>query len=164
MKGVVRDRRVRGAVVLGLLLVGCVLVWRTANSTGGGVEAAAHGGTAQCARVVRGYADSLAGQRRDDNSQPGVGVWGGGTVTARCGVEPPAPTTDACVSVDGVDWVWRPAKSGEDRRVLVTYGRDPAVEVAISDRVGATDDVLVEMSRAVRAIPRHARCIGDDDV
>ncbi|WP_405870362.1 DUF3515 family protein [Streptomyces sp. NBC_00005] len=166
MQGVLRARRVRVAVALGGagLVVGGVLVVREVNAPVGGVEAAADGGTPQCARITRAYPDGLGGQRRDDAALPGVGVWGGGTVTARCGVEPPAATTDPCVSVDGVDWVWRPAKPGDGRKVLVTYGRDPAVEVVISDRVAGTDDVLVEMSRAVSPVAQHAKCIGDDDV
>lgn len=161
-----RGRRVRLAVVLAGAgaVVGGLLVAREMNAPDSGIEAAARGGTPQCARIARAYPDGFGGRGRDGTSLPGVGVWGGGDITARCGVEPPAPTTDACLSVDGVDWVWRPARPGSTRRVLVTYGRDPAVEITMSGRFAGTDEVLVAMSRVVAPVPQHDRCVGDEDV
>ncbi|MGW2828403.1 DUF3515 family protein [Streptomyces sp. NPDC001286] len=166
MRALRGGRRVRMAVVVGGVgvVVGGVLVAREVSAPDFGIEAAAAGGTPQCARIARAYPDGVGGRRRDGTSLPGVGVWGDGEVTARCGVEPPAPTTDACLSVDGVDWVWRPARPGSTRRVLVTYGRDPAVEVTISARFAGTDEVLVAMSRVVGTIARHGKCVGDGDV
>lgn len=157
--------RVWGGVGVGVagLVVGGVLVMHEVRANGDGLHAAARGDSAACRRVVEGYPSGLAGLRRADVGVAGAAVWGDGAVTARCGLEPPAATTDACVNVDGVDWVWRP-KPHDGHKVLVTYGRDPAVEIEISDRVTAVDDVLVELSGAVRPLARHGRCIGEDDV
>ncbi|MEU3333971.1 DUF3515 family protein [Streptomyces sp. NPDC006668] len=157
--------RVWGGVVVGVvgLVLGGVLVVHEVRASGHGLHAAARGDSAACRRVVDGYPSGLAGLERADVGVPGAAVWGDGAVTARCGLEPPAATIDACVNVDDVDWVWRP-KAHDGRKVLVTYGRDPAVEIEISDRVTAVDDVLVELSGAVRPLAPHARCIGEDDV
>ena len=47
-------------------------------------------------------------------------------IIARCGLDPLSPTTEDCVTVDGVDWVVRPLSDGS---AATTYGRDPAIEV-----------------------------------
>ncbi|MEU6350227.1 DUF3515 family protein [Streptomyces sp. NPDC047072] len=156
-----RGRVVAGVVVAGLV-VGTLLVVREVNSLDFGVRSADRADDPACARIAGGYPSGLGGERRESVSTPGVAVWGGGAVVLRCGLEPPAPTVDACVDVDDVDWVWR-EKTGADR-VLVTYGRNPAVEIRISDRVTAVDDVLVRLSAAVRPIRQTAKCIGEDDV
>ncbi|MCX5050168.1 MULTISPECIES: DUF3515 family protein [unclassified Streptomyces] len=159
------SRRTRAAVALGLagLVAGTLLVVCEVNSPAEGVRAAPRGDAPECHRVAQGFPPGLAGLDRTDTDVPGVAVWGDGAVTARCGLRTPDPTLDPCVSVDGIDWVWRP-KSPDGARVLVTYGRDPAVEITLSARVAAVDDVLVELSRAVRPLAQHDKCIGDGDL
>lgn len=162
--------RMRGRVVLGLagagavagLVAGSVLVVREVRAPEFGVRAAPHADAPACGRLD--YPERLGGQRREDVSTAGVGVWGDGAVVLRCGLTPPEPTVDACVDVDGVDWVWRGVGARSGSKVLVTYGRDPAVEVEISSRVDAVDVVLVGLSRAVKPIPQGAKCIGEGDV
>lgn len=156
-----RGRVVAGVVAAGLV-VGAVLVVRELNAPAFGVRPADRADDPACARIAAAYPSGLGGEHRASVSTPGVAVWGDGAVILRCGLEPPEPTVDACVDVDDVDWVWR-ERTGADR-VLVTYGRDPAVEIRISGRVTAVDDVLVELSRAVRPITQTATCVGEDDV
>ena len=152
--------RVRYAVVAGLVVAGAAgLDLYEAHSPDFGVRAAPHADAPACGRLDR--PERLGGQRREDVSTPGVGVWGDGAVVLRCGLTPPEPTVDACIDVDDVDWVWR--ETGSESKVLVTYGRDPAVEVEIADRVDAVDAVLVELSRMVKPITQKAKCIGDGD-
>lgn len=117
-----------------------------------------------CARIADRYPDRLGGVGRDPVTFEGLAVWGHGAVRLRCGLTPPAPTTDACVSVDGVDWVWR-ERAGDrtgDRRYLVTYGRSPAVEVSIADSVTRPDAVLLDLSHLVAPIRAAARCLASD--
>ncbi|MFF7469215.1 DUF3515 family protein [Streptomyces sp. NPDC008092] len=111
-----------------------------------------------CGRLADRYPDRLGGATRDRVTFAGLAVWGHGTVELRCGVNPPGPTTDACVSVDGVDWVWREA-AGNGRKMLVTYGRSPAVEVSVAGSVAGLDAVLVDLSRLVAPIREGAGCL-----
>ncbi|MER5789912.1 DUF3515 family protein [Streptomyces sp. NPDC001980] len=111
-----------------------------------------------CARLADRYPDRLGGAARDRVTFEGLAVWGHGTVELRCGVNPPGPTTDACVSVDGVDWVWRET-AGDGRKKLVTYGRSPAVEVSVAGSVAGLDAVLVEVSHLVAPIREGDKCL-----
>lgn len=111
-----------------------------------------------CGRLADRYPDRLGGATRDRVTFEGLAVWGHGTVELRCGVNPPGPTTDACVSVDGVDWVWRKT-TGDGRKKLVTYGRSPAVEVSIADSAAGPDAALVDLGRLVAPIREGAKCL-----
>jgi hypothetical protein len=110
-----------------------------------------------CARLADRYPDRLGGAARDRVTFEGLAVWGHGEVELRCGLNPPAPTTDACVSVDGVDWVWRETADG--RKKLVTYGRSPAVEISVADSVTRLDAVLLDLSHLVAPIKNGAKCL-----
>lgn len=59
----------------------------------------------------------------------GVAAWGDPAVVARCGKQPPGPTTDVCLDVNGIDWVGVPLDDGGT--MFTTYGRDPAIEVLV---------------------------------
>ncbi|MCX4765670.1 DUF3515 domain-containing protein [Streptomyces sp. NBC_01275] len=162
-----RSRQVRAGLCLavaGLLAGGAVLVVRAGEPAGPAVTAAPRGDAPECARIARGYPSSLGGQERSGPRLAGVAAWGEGAVVLRCGLEPPAPTVDRCLNVNGVDWVLEDAKFRDGRKVLITYGRDPAVELAITDRAAQTDTALVELSRAVQPIRQIAKCVGDTDV
>ncbi|MFF5143883.1 DUF3515 family protein [Streptomyces sp. NPDC013157] len=111
-----------------------------------------------CARLADRYPDRLGGTTRDRVTFEGLAVWGHGSVELRCGVNPPGPTTDACVSVDGVDWVWRETAGG-GRKKLVTYGRSPAVEVSVAGSVAGLDAVLVDVSHLVAPIREGDKCL-----
>src|SRR5690606_30792812 len=70
-----------------------------------------------CARIVLALPNQLAGLERRQTSSQATRAWGTEEViTLRCGVEPPAPTTETCTTADdlqgnAVDWV---AIEGED--------------------------------------------------
>ncbi|WP_052768412.1 DUF3515 family protein [Streptomyces humi] len=109
-----------------------------------------------CTRLAARYPDRLGGATRDRVTFAGLAVWGRGAVELRCGVHPPGPTTDACVRVDGVDWVWR--ERAGDREYLVTFGRSPAVEISVADSVPHLDAVLPDLSRLVSPIGPAGSC------
>jgi hypothetical protein len=137
-----------------------VLVARELNSPAYGVEQAPRADAPACARIARHYPATLDGHKLAGTDTPGVAVWGDKSVVLRCGLEPPAPTTDLCVTVDGVDWVYRQAESRDGHKVIVTYGRDPAVEVTLAAQDTAVDGALVELSRIVRPVRQSNHCIG----
>ncbi|MER6143154.1 DUF3515 family protein [Streptomyces sparsogenes] len=161
MRLVPRSRRARvavGVAAAGLVVAG-VYVARVVTSPAYGVAAAPRGDAPECARIEKGYPDHLAGRERAPGGAAGVAVWGDRAVVSRCGMTPPAPTPELCVNVDGVDWVLREARSRDGRKVVITYGRDPAVEVSVSDRVTELDAVLVDLSKAVKPIRQHHKCL-----
>ena len=87
----------------------------------------------------------------DDGS---VAAWGDPALIARCGLDPLGPTTDDCVTVDGVDWVVRPLSDGS---VATTYGRDPAIEVLAPGAYGAVPLLLPAFTDVAKSLPATGR-------
>lgn len=155
------SRRLRlglGFTVAAVVLTGVIVAHELGSPTRG-VEQAPHADAPACADIAEGYPAALDGHELADTGVPGVAVWGDQSVVLRCGLEPPAPTTDLCVTVDSVDWVYRQDESGDGRKVIITYGRDPAVEVAFDAQDTAVDRALVELSRIVRPIRQRNHCV-----
>ncbi|KPI28863.1 Protein of unknown function DUF3515 [Actinobacteria bacterium OK074] len=147
------------AAALALALTAVLLVHAT-RSPADGIAQAPHADAPACARIAKSYPAVLGGHRRTDTSStPGIAVWGDKAVVLRCGLTPPAATTDPCVAVDGVDWVYRQSASRDGRKVIITYGREPAVEVTLSTQDTAVDGALVDLSGLVRPIRQHDHCI-----
>jgi hypothetical protein len=91
----------------------------------------------------------------DDRS---VAAWGDPAIIARCGLDPLGPTTQDCVTVDGVDWVVRPLSDGS---AATTYGRDPAIEVLAPGSYGAVPLLLPAFTAVARTLPENGRhCVG----
>jgi hypothetical protein len=136
-------------------VVAGVLVAREVSSPALDVRPAARATDPACTRIADRYPARIVGESRDPVSVTGVASWGNGGVVLRCGLEPPGETDDLCVEVDGVDWVFRKDRStGSGYRILITYGRDPAVQAFVDDRITAIDGVLVDLSDVVRPIGR----------
>lgn len=85
---------------------------------------------------------------------PSVAAWGDPAIIARCGMDPLAPTTQDCVTVDGVDWVVRPLSDGS---AATTYGRDPAIEVLAPATYGAVPLLLPAFTAVARSLPVNGR-------
>jgi hypothetical protein len=141
-----------GLAVAVAVALSAVLVVRDLRSPSYDIAQAPDADAPACARIAKSYPAVLGGHRRADTATPGVAVWGDKAVVLRCGLTPPAPTTDPCVAVDGVDWVYRESASHDGRKVIVTYGREPAVEVVLSAQDTVVDGALVDLSRLVRPI------------
>ena len=125
------------------------------------VDAAPDATDPRCAEVIASLegADDLGGRERREVGGQSTAAWGDPPVLLRCGVEPPGPTTQGCVSVNGVDWVGPtdPTAGG----TWTTYGRIPAVEVVIPPDAGGDatlDVVLAQVSPAVAATERRRQC------
>jgi hypothetical protein len=83
-----------------------------------------------------------------------VAAWGDPAVIARCGLDPLGPTTDDCVTVDGIDWVVRPLTDGS---AATTYGRDPAIEVLAPGTYGAVPLLLPAFTDVAKSLPANGR-------
>lgn len=93
------------------------------------LEPAADANDPGCAKVSTRLPAAIGELDRVWTDAQATGAWGKPTVVLRCGVEPPAPSELTCTTLGGVDWLVLPQE--DDRQRLVTYGRDPAIEVSI---------------------------------
>jgi hypothetical protein len=120
-------------------------------------EAAPDAVDPDCAAVVVRLPDAVAGEEARETDAQGTGAWGNpASVLLRCGVEPPAPTTLRCVSVDEVDWIID--ESDAPRYRFTTYGRTPAVEVVVDNDVVSGTTVIADLSPAVSVIEAQGGC------
>ncbi|WP_435744461.1 DUF3515 family protein [Microbacterium sp. PMB16] len=149
-----RSRRlavVAGAVTLAAALAGC--------STTVHLEPADDADSPGCAAVSVLLPETVGGFDRVWTDAQATGAWGDPTIVLRCGVEPPAPSALVCTTLGGVDWLV--LEQEEERQRLVTYGRDPAVEVNI--RRGEQIDfqaIVDKLSTSIQAglAPATAQC------
>ena len=128
------------------------------------VTAAQDAANPACAPMMVALPDAIgdAGLRKT-NSQA-TAAWGDPSqVILRCGVNAPGPTTDRCVSVNGVDWV---IKEGEAAWTLTTFGRVPATEILLTkdQETVSSATVLADLSGAAAKIPATGNCVGQEDL
>lgn len=122
-----------------------------------------------CARVVLALPDDVAGLPRATTTSQATAAWGspGAAIVLRCGVEPPGPTTDQCVTVTdptGADVDWVVAVDGSTDTgdwTFVTFGRSPAVELTVPQALAGDqpDSLLMDVGRAVSEIPAEHTCL-----
>jgi Protein of unknown function (DUF3515) len=154
-----RRRAAAAAVAAGGLALAGALVAHELASPVYGMRQAPLAKDPACARIAAHYPDRLGGDRRDRATYEGLAAWGHGRVRLRCGLNPPAPTGDPCIAVNGVDWVLREVAARDGRDLLVTYGRRPAVEVTLAASVPQTDTVLTQLSRLVAPVRQNDHCL-----
>lgn len=111
----------------------------------------------RCAPMMIALPQELAGLARRTTTSQATAAWGEPSAAVlRCGVRPPGPTTERCVSVNGVDWI---AVQEEKNWRLTTYGREPAVELLLDTGRAASSTVLVELASPVGTLPRTRQCL-----
>ena len=142
---------VAGMLIAAAGLAGC--------STTIHLEPAADANNPSCAEVSVLLPDAVGDLDRVWTDAQATGAWGEPTVVLRCGVDVPAPSTEVCTTIGGVDWLVLDQE--DERQRLVTYGRDPAVEVII--RRGEELDfrtVVESLSTSIQSglEPATARC------
>lgn len=164
-----------------MLLAGTIVAGATLLGACGSpvnVPPAPHAADPVCAEVLQVLPGVLAGgEERSIVSQSTAG-WGEPAITLRCGVEPPGPSTERCLTVESgdtsVDWL---ALEGDDEMVpehgrrdngawtFITYGRVPAIEVVVpTERAGDQPTaVLVDLAGAVERTTADRHCVGISD-
>ncbi|QAY73773.1 DUF3515 domain-containing protein [Agromyces protaetiae] len=126
-------------------------------------DAAPEASDTACADVVVRLPDAVADLAKRETNAQGTGAWGSpAVVLLRCGVTPPGPTTDRCVTVDGVDWVID--ETDAPRYRFTTYGRTPAVEVVVDGDAVSGTTAITDLASAVSAIPPGDGCVGADEL
>ncbi|MGW9112437.1 DUF3515 family protein [Microbacterium sp. NPDC055683] len=145
------------AVLAASLLAGCTPTVH--------LEAAPDAGDPLCADVSVRMPDSVSGLERRWTDAQATAAWGddaGTAVILSCGFDAPAPTTQQCVTIDGVDWIVDETDRPNLR--MTTYGREPAVQVYVNTEVVTADSVLAgsALGSAVQSLPRTAQCTDPD--
>ena len=126
------------------------------------VEPAPDAANPACAPLMIALPDTLGDAALRKTTSQATAAWGDpSAVVLRCGVPAPGPTTDRCVTVNGVDWVIR---EGEDHYTLTTYGREPAAEVLLDEDKIASATVLASLSGAVEKVPATRHCVGQEEL
>ena len=117
---------------------------------------------AACAPMMLALPDALGEAKLRKTNAQATAAWGDPSlVILRCGVNVPGPTTDRCVSVNGVDWV---IKEGNPAWTLTTYGREPATEILMDPDQISSATVLAELAVPAQKIPSTRGCVGQQDL
>lgn len=160
-RGVTKVIGAAGAAVAALALAAC----------GGSVELepAPYASEPVCGRVLISMPEELSGAQQRPTTTQASRAWGDPPITVRCGVEPPGPTTDRCVTaIDAsgrsIDWVMREigdAEVDENTWHFTTYGRVPAIEVVVPVEYAGTDatGVLGILGESISQIPATRECV-----
>lgn len=154
--------RTRPLRLAALLAAGAAALALTGCAQAVPMDPAADASDPDCAAVVVRLPDAIAKDtdaeqpERETNAQ-GTGAWGSpASVLLRCGVPTPGPTTDRCVTVNGIDWVIDESDPPNYR--FTTYGRTPAVEVLVDNDVVSGTTAITDLSGAVSVIPADDAC------
>lgn len=135
--------------VAGLTLTGCGSI--------ADVEAAPHAADPDCAPVMIALPDSIGeAEQRETNAQATAVFGEPSRAVVRCGVEPPGPSSEHCVTADGVDWL-AVEEDGATWR-LISYGREPAIEVLVDTEEISSSSVMLAMARPTKRIEADERC------
>lgn len=115
-----------------------------------------------CAPMMVALPDALGEARLRKTNSQATAAWGDPSkVILRCGVNVPGPTTDRCVSVNGIDWV---IKEGDPFWTLTTFGREPATEILMDPDQISSATVLAELAAAAGKIPASRGCVGQEEL
>lgn len=116
-----------------------------------------------CASVIVRLPDLVAELPKRETNAQATGAWGTpASVLLTCGVTVPGPTTLPCVEVNGIDWIEDDADAPLYR--YTTFGRSPAIEVAIDSNAVSGTTVLVDLGGAVSYLPQTGKCTDLSDV
>jgi len=111
-----------------------------------------------CSRMADKLPHRVLDQPRVDTSvsSAAVAAWGDPAIIWRCGVTPPGPTTQDCLTVNGIDWI---VDRLDDGTGFVTYGRTPAVQVLVPSTYAPETFALTALSSVVGQVPQgEHRC------
>ncbi|XAS62934.1 DUF3515 family protein [Pseudarthrobacter sp. So.54] len=142
------------AAATGILLSACAPVVDVAPAK----DAA----NAACAPMMVALPDAIGESKLRKTNSQATAAWGDPSlVILRCGVNVPGPTTDRCVSVNGVDWV---IKEGDPVWTLTTFGREPATEILMDPDKISSATVLADLAAAAAKVPAARNCVGQADL
>ena len=126
------------------------------------MRAAENANDPACADVIVRLPDSVGGMERRTTNAQSTGAWGEGAgVQLVCGIEPSGPTTDACINVNGVDWIRDDSAAPIFK--FEAYGRNPGLAVYIDSEQSSGTDAIIDLSAVVQQLPQERKCTSVDD-
>lgn len=160
-------QRTRKLPALAVALMGFGAFSLTACTSVIPTEAGPYASEPVCAQMILAIPKDLAGLQQVRTTSQAAAAWedpsgSGITITARCGVEVPEPTTDSCVgigedSTEQIDWVQRFDEDAA-RWTFVTYGRYPALEIVVNNTASQPTVPLFEVAAAVKLAEQFSSC------
>ncbi|HAP88365.1 MAG TPA: DUF3515 domain-containing protein [Arthrobacter bacterium] len=146
-------------ILLTATLTGAVL---SACAPAVDVTAAGDAANPACAPMMVALPDAIGDAALRKTNSQATAAWGDPSqVILRCGVNVPGPTTDRCVSVNGIDWV---IKEGNPVWTLTTFGREPATEILLDPDKISSATVLADLSAAAAKVPASRNCVGQEEL
>ncbi|KAA9395699.1 DUF3515 family protein [Kocuria coralli] len=143
-------------VALGAVLTGC-------GAGAAVVEPAADAANPDCASAMLAMPGEISGQQQRETTSQGTTAYGDpAAMIVRCGVTPPAPTTEMCTRVNDVDWIIRETDA-DDEWQAVTYGRDPAFEVTFDTTLVPSSTALIDLGSAVSTVGQDRECLSVEE-
>lgn len=144
--------------LVALALVVAALGGLTACAGDYPMDAAPNANDPACADVIVRLPDTVAGLDRRTTNAQSTGAWGSpASVLLYCGIVPSGPTTDECVSVNGVDWIIDPSQAPFYR--FEAYGRNPGLQVVVDSEAVSGTDVLARLGSSVQVLPQERECV-----
>jgi len=127
------------------------------------LEAAEDSNDPACAAVIVRLPDEVGGLAKRETDAQGTAAWGDpDQVVLRCGVPVPAASELPCID-KGVFWL----RDASDERFwrFPTFGRDPAIDVAIDREIASGPGVVLDdLLNAVSFTPENGlRCVSTDE-
>ncbi|MGO2062201.1 DUF3515 family protein [Leucobacter sp. UCMA 4100] len=114
-----------------------------------------------CADVIVRLPDEIGELKRRNTNAQSTGAWGDPAgVLLYCGIEPSGPTTDQCVSVNGIDWIMDDSEAPLFR--FEAYGREPGLEIVIDSNL-SSGSVIAEFGASVSQLPQVRKCTNVSD-
>lgn len=143
--------------VAALVLAGC--------TSSVSLEAAPNANDPDCANITVRLPDTIDTLAALQTDAQATGAWGDPVaVILRCGVEVPGPSTLPCIEIPGTGIQWLRDETETGNFVFTTYGRDPAVSVAVDAEIVGPGVALDELANAVSFTPSNGRsCQSLDD-
>lgn len=147
-------RFLAASAAAGLVLSGC--------SPAVDVAPAKDAANAACAPMMLALPDAIGEAKLRKTNSQATAAWGDPSlVVLRCGVNVPGPTTDRCVTVNGIDWV---IKEGDPVWTLTTFGREPATEILMDPEKISSATVLADLAVPAGKIMATRSCVGREDL
>lgn len=144
---------------MGLLGAAAAVLGLAACASAATVEPAPQAHDPACAEVMLLMPEEIGEFSQRPTTSQGTAAWGDpSAVVLRCGVEPIGPTQHPCVAPSGVDWVWI---EQDDHVQLISYGREPSVEVLLDGDQLSEDTTMnaqFALSEPVSRIEQTREC------
>lgn len=137
-------------------LCGLAAALSTACGSTATVEAAEDAAHPDCAEVMLSLPEEIAEFPLRETTSQATAVYGDpSAVVIRCGVAPPGPSTEHCVTAEGVDWL---AIEREEDWQLISYGREPAIEVTLDIERVASSTAMVALGGSAEHVEQTREC------